>query len=184
LFCQVIIVVPEGERELCQGVIKPHCQISSLQLVEGGPERQDSVFNGLMEIREDIELVCIHDGGRPLVSEHLITSVLEGAARFGAVIPGVAVIDTLKELNLNGTVSSTLPRGKIRRAQTPQAFKRELILEAYHKAFLLGIEATDDSYLLELLDIPVQVLDGDPVNIKITGPHDLAAAAAYLKGGR
>lgn len=182
-FRQVVVVVPAGELELCRAVLKPHCRDDSIQFTEGGLKRQDSVFNGLKEIREDIDLILIHDGVRPLVSKALITSVLEGAERYGAAVPAVAITDTLKELNIDNTVCSTLPRGKVRLAQTPQAFRRELIVEAYRKAFQLGIEATDDSYLLELMDQRVQVLPGDPVNIKITGPHDLMAAAAYLEGG-
>ncbi len=184
LFHQLILVVPEGELEFCEGVIKPYCQVNLLQLIEGGSRRQDSVFKGLKEISKNIELICIHDGVRPLVTRALITSVMEEAARHGAAIPGVAITDTLKVLNTNDTVRSTIPRSKIRLAQTPQAFQRELIVEAYRKAFLLGIEATDDSYLLELLDARVQVLPGDPCNIKITGPHDLVAASAYLRGGQ
>ncbi|NMA91786.1 MAG: 2-C-methyl-D-erythritol 4-phosphate cytidylyltransferase [Firmicutes bacterium] len=183
LFSQIILVAPVGEVELCRDVLKPYCRMDLLHLVEGGARRQDSVLSGLVEVREENELVCIHDGVRPLVSRELIASVLEMAAGHGAAIPGIAVTDTIKELNEDNTIQSTIPRRKIRLAQTPQAFRRKLIQGAYQQASLLGIEATDDSYLLELMDYPVQVLPGDPVNLKITGPHDLVLAVAYLKGG-
>ncbi len=183
IFRQILVVVPEGDREYCQEIIRPHCRLDLLQLIEGGAARQDSVFMGLKEIGAEIEMVCIHDGVRPLVSKELIISILEGAARYGAAIPGIGVTDTLKELNANETVRSTVSRDKFRLVQTPQAFQRGIILEAYRQAFLLGVEATDDSYLLERLDIGVKVLPGEPHNIKITGPHDLLVASAYLKGG-
>ena len=180
----IIVVAPPGEVELVKKILRSHCSQSEYKVVEGGPRRQDSVFQGLQSLPPEIDLVCIHDGVRPLISERLVSAVLNGAEKYGAVIPVIPVTDTLKEINFDETVRATLPRQRVRLAQTPQAFQRDLIVEAYQKANLLGLEATDDSYLVEMLNVPVHILPGEPDNIKITGPCDLLAAEAYFKGER
>lgn len=180
----IVVVAPLGEVELVKKILRSHCSQAEYKVVEGGPRRQDSVFQGLQSLPPGIELVCIHDGVRPLVSERLISAVLKGAEKYGAAIPVIPVTDTLKEINFDETVRATIPRQRIRLAQTPQAFQRDLIVEAYRKANLLGLEATDDSYLVELIDLPVHILPGEPDNIKITGPCDLLAAEAYFRGER
>ncbi len=181
---QLVVAAPPGEVDIVRKILKPFCPSELLTLVEGGRRRQDSVFKALQEVRPELGLVCIHDGVRPLVSRELIRSVLEAATRNGAAVPAVPVTDTLKEITLQGTVKETLFRYRLRRIQTPQAFRRELILQAYEKAYQLGLEGTDDAYFLELLEIPVYLVPGDPVNLKITTPHDILAAEAYLQGGR
>jgi len=181
-FIGIIVVVPPGEVEFAQKILKPFCPLDRLTLVEGGLRRQDSVFNGLQAVPAEAELICIHDGARPLVSRELILAALEEGGKWGAVVPVIPVTDTLKEVDLDGIILATLPRSRMRLAQTPQVFQQALIRDAYRQANLLGIEASDDAYLLEILGTRVHTLAGDPRNIKITGPHDLQAAAAFLKG--
>lgn len=181
---QVVVAAPPGEMEIVRKILKSFCPPDLLTLIEGGQRRQDSVYKALQEIRPDIDLVCIHDGVRPLVSRELVHSVLETADRHGAAVPAIPVTDTLKEITLEGTIKETVPRYRLRQVQTPQAFRRELIMEAYEKAYRLGLEGTDDAYFLELLEIPVHLVPGDPVNIKITTAQDLLAAEACLRGGR
>ncbi len=179
---QIVVVVPPGEIVHTRKILKPFCSLDQLVFVEGGKRRQDSVFNGLKMVDPGTALVCIHDGVRPLVSKSLIDAVVEAAAQWGAAVPVVPVTDTVKEVSADGFIKRTVPREKLRRAQTPQVFRQELIREAYRKAELLGIQATDDSYLLELLGFKVATVPGDPENVKITSPHDLKIAAALLKG--
>lgn len=180
---QMVVAVPPGEVDVVRKILKPFCPPALLTLVEGGQRRQDSVLKALQKVRTELDLVCIHDGVRPLVSQKLIGAVLEAAARNGAAVPAIPVTDTLKEITLRGTVKETLFRYRLRRIQTPQAFRRELIIRAYEKAYQLGLEGTDDAYFLELLEIPVYLVPGDPLNLKITMPHDILAAEAYLRGG-
>ncbi len=179
---QIVVVVPPGEIVQTRKILKPFCSLEYLVFVEGGKRRQDSVYNGLKVVDPSAPFVCIHDGARPLVSKRLIDAVLEAAMLFGAAVPALPVTDTVKEVAADGFIKGTVSRDKLRCAQTPQVFRQELIREAYRKADLLGIQATDDSYLLELLGFKVITVPGEPENIKITCPYDLKIAAALLKG--
>jgi 2-C-methyl-D-erythritol 4-phosphate cytidylyltransferase len=179
---QVIVVIPPGETVQVRKILKPYCPLDQLVLTEGGVRRQDSVFNGLRVVSRAAELVCIHDGARPLVSKTLISVTMLAALEWGAAIPVLPITDTLKEISADGMIKSTVPRDNLRRAQTPQIFRQELIQEAYRKAEVLGIDATDDAYLLELLGFRVFAVPGDPENLKITCPADLQIAEALLKG--
>ncbi len=181
---QIAVVVPPGETGLARETIKPFCALDKTIFVEGGKRRQDSVSRGLQEISPDMEMICIHDGVRPFVSPSLFEAVLDAALQWGAAIPVIPVTDTLKEIAISGMISRTISRETVRSAQTPQIFRRDLILEAYRKAQLLGIEATDDAYLLELLGERVCAVAGSPSNIKITQPLDLLFAATLIQGGR
>jgi len=180
---QVVVVVPPGEIDYAREVIKPHCSLEKSIFVEGGKRRQDSVYFGLKAVSPEAEIVCIHDGVRPFVSAELFDRVLQAALQCGAAIPVIPETDTLKEISINGLVSRTLSREAVRRVQTPQMFRRELIVEAYRKAQILGVEAPDDAYLLELLGEKICTVAGSPANIKITYPLDLLFAEAILKGG-
>jgi 2-C-methyl-D-erythritol 4-phosphate cytidylyltransferase len=179
---QIVVVVPPGETVQVRKILKPFCPLDQLTFAEGGEKRQDSVFNGLRVVNRDAGLVCIHDGARPLVSKMLIDATLRAALLWGAAIPVLPVTDTLKEITADGVIKGTIPRENLRRAQTPQVFRQDLIQEAYRKAEILGIQATDDAYLLELLGFKVFTVPGDPENLKITCSADLKIAEALLKG--
>lgn len=181
---QVIVVIPPGDAVYARKILKSFCPLEKLNFVEGGRRRQDSIYNGLQLLDGGAELVCIHDGVRPLATKELVDAVLDAACEWGAAVPVVPVTDTLKEVAENGLIRGTLSRAALRRAQTPQVFRQDLIREAYRKALVLGVEATDDAYLFELLGEPVYTVPGDPANIKITSPHDLVVASALLKKGR
>lgn len=181
---QVVVVVPPGELVQARKILKPHCSLDRLVFTEGGKRRQDSVFNGLELVNREADLICIHDGARPLVSSFLIDAVINAAEQWSAAIPVIPVTDTLKEVGSDGFIKSTIPRENLRRAQTPQVFQQNLFREVYRKAEMLGIEATDDAYLLELLGYPVFTVPGDPDNLKVTCPSDLQVAAALLRGER
>ena len=128
-------------------------------------------------------MVCVHDGVRPFVSSELFEAVLKAACKYGAAVPVIPVTDTLKEVSLGGFIKGTVPRETVRRAQTPQIFRHDLICRAYEKAHALGIEATDDAYLLELVGETVYIVPGSPANIKVTQQQDLLFAGALLEGG-
>jgi len=148
------------------------------RVVAGGLRRMDSVYSGLLAAEGDI--VIIHDGVRPLVTPSMIDRGVRECKKYGACIYAITATDTVK-LVQNGSVERTLERGKIYLTQTPQVFRRSLILKAYTKAYEEGIEAPDDSYLLELLGIPVRILNGARENIKVTSPIDFRFVESLMK---
>jgi 2-C-methyl-D-erythritol 4-phosphate cytidylyltransferase len=178
----IVVVVPSSEMEFCKKEILPSASLESeVKLIAGGRRRQDSVFNGLQYLGDAEGVVLIHDGVRPLVSMALIQACVQGANQWGACIPAVKVMDTLKQIDTEGNILGTIPREMICLAQTPQAFRLPIIRRAHLEARRMGLEATDDASLLEALGMPVHVLAGSRENIKITTPEDLVYAEALLK---
>lgn len=145
-------------------------------VVRGGVRRQDSVARAFAAVPAASEIVLVHDAARPLVSADLITRSIAAAVEFGAAVVAVSATDTVKRTNEAGAVVETLPRERIHLAQTPQAFRRDVLLTALAHAG----DATDEATLAERAGYTVHVVDGDPRNIKITTPDDLAAAERWL----
>ncbi len=177
----VLVVAPERLVEARHiaaglGLRKP------LTCVGGGARRRDSVLAGLRELGElgDCEWVVVHDAARPLVTEALVDAGLRAARRTGAAVPGLPIVDTVKAVNEQGLVAGTPDRAVLRAIQTPQVFRRELLLRAHAAT---DDDATDDAALVERLGAQVTVFPGDPRNLKITAPHDLAVAVALLGEG-
>jgi len=176
----ILIVTREKEINLCfTEVITPFQFQKVITVVAGGKERQDSVFQGLKALPSQCELVVVHDGARPLITHDIITEVILTAQRQGAGIAAVPVKDTIKRVN-DQTVLETIPRGEIWAVQTPQAFKKELILKAYQAAYEQGFYGTDDASLVERLGEKVKIVHGSYENIKITTPEDLDIGMAIL----
>jgi len=142
----------------------------------GGKERQDSVARGLAALPREFDLVAVHDAARALVTPELVGRVVADAASRGAAIVAAPLEDTLKAASL-GAITRTVPRAGLWRAQTPQAFRRELLERAHAEAH--GT-ATDDAALVEALGVEVRITEGDAMNFKITREADLALAEAVL----
>lgn len=178
----IVLVVPEdflqeAEALLREGSGKFHAPVWT---VAGGAERQDSVSNALKRLPSDCEWVLIHDGVRPFVTAKLIEATLDAAARSsGAAIAAIPATDTIKRVT-NGYVSETLPREAIWLVQTPQVFRKDILLEAYRRAREEAWMATDDASLVERIGIPVSVVLGERTNIKVTTREDLAWASVFL----
>jgi 2-C-methyl-D-erythritol 4-phosphate cytidylyltransferase len=149
--------------------------------VEGGAEREDSVALGLEAVPPGIPLVLIHDAARPFVSSDVIEGVLQGAAKWGAVVPGVSVTDTIKLTRPDGKVVSTLPRQLLSAVQTPQGFKTEVLRKAFKKLGRRRSKMTDDGAVAQEAGFTVHVVPGDPGNFKITTPKDLSQAKDIAK---
>lgn len=182
---RIVLVLPAADIEhFRKKILLPLNLHHDVQLVAGGTYRQASVRNGLEEAGPSDGTVMIHDGVRPLVRAGLIRSCLAGSKTTGACIPAVAATDTVKQVNENGIVVSTLDRDTIQLAQTPQTFVTGLIRQAHQLAFTKGFVATDDASVAEFAGEQVYVVPGDPDNIKITHPQDLAAAGAILSSWR
>ena len=147
--------------------------------VPGGALRQDSVAAGVAALPGDVELIAIHDAARCLVAEKDVRAVIEAAARTGAALLATPATDTIKRAR-DGRVLETPPRRECWIAQTPQVFRAALLREALERAAREGVTGTDDAELVERLGTPVSVVEGDPANIKITLPEDLARAEWLL----
>jgi 2-C-methyl-D-erythritol 4-phosphate cytidylyltransferase len=148
--------------------------------VAGGAERQDSMRAGLDALPASVEFVAVHDAARPLVQPEDVARVVAAAERCGAALLAVPVRDTLKRVR-DGRVVETLAREGLWAAQTPQVFRTSLLREAIAKAEAEGFQGTDDAQIVERLGAPVEIVAGDPSNLKITWPADLAWAEACVR---
>lgn len=182
LIHDILLVVPSGDITFVKKtIIQKYCISKVSQVLSGGRERQDSVKNGLDAVGDDYDVVVIHDGVRPFVSDDLIRlSVLE-AFKERAVTTGVPVKDTVKMVDQDGWITETLNRNCIWLTQTPQAFKREVIKEAYRMAYNDCYYGTDDAGLVERIGMQVKMLPGCYENIKITTKEDLLLAEGFIK---
>lgn len=151
-------------------------------LVEGGERRQDSVEHAFAYLGARADLVVIHDAARPLVSADLIRRTIDAAAEYGAAIAALPARDTLKRADAQRMIAGTLPREEIFLAQTPQAFRAD-VLRAALALSRPDADVTDEAMLAEQAGHPVRLVDGDPRNLKITTPDDLAMAESLLGGG-
>lgn len=164
---QIIVVCRQDER----GQFQQLCQDQRIEFVEGGQERQNSVYAGLQNVR--YENVLIHDGARPYVKKEQIQLLLECLKTHQACLLMVPCKDTIKEVHHNQVVK-TLKREMLMQAQTPQAFKKEIIIQAYKQGIEQGIQATDDAQMVEMFtNEKVYVVMGDYENKKITTKDDL-----------
>lgn len=176
LVSDIVLVLPAAE--VGEGLGRSFSRIRAV--VEGGPERQDSVWNGFARVAaRGADIVLVHDGVRPLVSADLISRVIEAAAETGAAVPGLALEDTIKEFA--GTrIRRTLDRTGLVRVQTPQGFSFAVLKEALETARRESFLGTDEAMLVERLGRPVMLVQGEARNIKVTTPLDLKAAEAFL----
>jgi len=175
---RIVLVLPEKKTEYGKHLIKEFDIKKEIIITAGGKERQDSVREGLKNIEGDI--VLIHDSARPFVSPMLIEKIIQDVERFGAVIPGLPISDTIKRVEKKQIVA-TLNRDEIYAVQTPQGFEKEIILEAYESAYRENFYGTDDALLVERLGIGVRIIEGEPLNIKITKREDFEMAEAIFK---
>ncbi|MCM8779926.1 MAG: 2-C-methyl-D-erythritol 4-phosphate cytidylyltransferase [Candidatus Omnitrophica bacterium] len=148
-------------------------------LVTGGRRRQDSVRNGLKHLNSACVLVLIHDAARPFVTQEIISNAINTAKKFDAAIAAVELKPTVKAIDSRGYISKTLERNRIFEIQTPQVFKKDLIIKAYDR--FGHINVTDDSALVEKLSKKIKIVKGSYFNIKITTPEDLVFAEAILR---
>lgn len=155
-----------------------------LSIVPGGKERQDSVRNGLCAFMSRPDIVLVHDAVRPFVDARIVNAVIESASKHGAAVVGVKVQDTIKVEGKKGFYSKTMDRSKLWAVQTPQAFSYDILMRAHKRARSSGYLGTDEASLVERLGVPVRIVEGDPMNMKITTPNDLRLAEMWLKEGR
>jgi 2-C-methyl-D-erythritol 4-phosphate cytidylyltransferase len=161
---------------------RPNLAFMEIEIVTGGEERADSVQNALARLHADVDFVAVHDAARPLLAAKWIDAVFKEAERSDAAIPGIPVTSTLKRVQSVNTgghlIKETVSRDQLWLAQTPQVFRRALLLEAYAKRG--KAPATDEATLVEQLGHPVSVVPGSPMNLKITTYDDFKMAEALV----
>jgi 2-C-methyl-D-erythritol 4-phosphate cytidylyltransferase len=176
----IILVAPPAEVAATKEMVEAAGITKVVAVTGGGVERQDSIRNGLDLLRDDSEIVVVHDGVRPFVTEEMIKSSVAAAKEAGAAVVAVPVKDTVKRAE-NLSVIETVPRDELWLAQTPQAFRCDIIKKAYLEAEKNSFIGTDDASLVEAMGKGVKIVPGSYENIKITTPEDLIFAEAILK---
>jgi 2-C-methyl-D-erythritol 4-phosphate cytidylyltransferase len=174
----VILAVHEDDKAALEKLADIHGLSKIKEMVFGGKERQDSVYNALKTV-EKAEMVLVHDGARPFIAENVIKELLKEAGNRGAAIAAAPVKDTIKKAE-GGIVQETIERSGLWQVQTPQAFRIDLLMEAHRRAQQEDFTGTDDASLVERLGEEVGIVESDYDNIKITTPEDLYFAEAIL----
>jgi 2-C-methyl-D-erythritol 4-phosphate cytidylyltransferase len=178
---QIVVIVPPGREAFCmQAIVEAEGLRKVTHIVAGAETRQGSVIAGFRCVREDIDVVVIHDGARPFVSPALIQMSIEQAYRRGSAVVAVPVSDTLKRVSPEGDILETVDRQHLWRAQTPQAFRRSILQRALVHAEAHQIEGTDEASLVESMSQAVHILPGSIWNVKVTTPDDLTFAESML----
>lgn len=178
---RVVVIVPPGREEYCRQEVIGRGRFRKVcQIVPGAETRQGSVGAGFRRVGENVDIVVVHDGARPFVSPALIQASIDVAALKGSAIVAIPELDTVKRASAEGLIVETLDRRGLWRAQTPQAFRREILQEALEHAERLNIAGTDEASLVECLSRPVQIIPGSVWNLKITSPDDLLFAEVLL----
>ena len=184
---EIILVVRRDDLGwVRENILSKHNLTKVTKVVGGGAERQDSVACGLQEIYETSrgdDIVIVHDGARPFVDQKKIEESIIGARERGACILGLRIRETLKRVDKNGIIQSTIPSKGLWIAQTPQAFKLPLIKKAFLLAKREGFYGTDEASLIERLPHDIKVIEGSFWNMKITYPEDFQMADQIIKMG-
>lgn len=176
---QTLVVIDPEDRELFQRRFGPTLAFMNITVLDGGAERADSIEAALARVKPEADFVAVHDAVRPCLIGKWIDKVFAEAEKTGAAILAVPVTATLKQVTPENVIDATLDRKNIWAAQTPQVFRRELLLEAY--ASRGDTAVTDDAELVESLGHPVSVVEGSALNLKITTQTDLKLARGALK---
>lgn len=178
---QTILVAGPDDMEEVKRKLGANLSFMGVNLVAGGAERYETVANALAKVKEEADLVAVHDAVRPCVTEEMIDAVFAQAAKTGAAILGSPVRSTLKRVGTANLIENTVSREGLWEAQTPQVFRKDWLLEAYAKRDQAGEAITDDAQLIEAIGKKVTVVEADPSNLKITSPSDIRLAEAILK---
>ena len=180
--CQTILAVAPEDMDTMKSNFGPNPGFMGVKLVQGGPRRCDTVAAGLEVLVEEAEYIAIHDAARPCVTSDLIDAVFAEAVKTGSAILAAPVTATLKRVSDSMVVDKTASRAGLYEAQTPQVFRKDILLDAYRKLKDGGgPDATDDSEVVERAGHAVSVVKSDASNLKVTVKGDMALANAILK---
>lgn len=178
----LVVVVAEAEIDYVKGVLEHVAGLKPWQVVAGGSERQYSVWNGIQALQgaSDEDIILVHDAARPLISEQVILDTIQAVREKGAAIAGVPAKNTIKVCDADKAVVNTPPRSTLWEIQTPQGFRRDILVAANEQAVKDGFLGTDDASLVERTGQKVYIVESDYRNIKITTPEDMQIAEAFL----
>jgi 2-C-methyl-D-erythritol 4-phosphate cytidylyltransferase len=176
---QVILVISPEDRDDFKFKFASNVAILGIDVVEGGQERCHSVEAALAQVKPEADFICVHDAARPCIADVWIDNIFQAAEKSGAAIFAIPVAGTLKRVNATHQIEETVPRDNLWEAQTPQVFRRQLLLDAY--AGRDGFEATDEAQVVERMGHPVSVINGSPLNLKIATKEDQRLAEQALK---
>lgn len=171
---QTILVISPEDLEFFKEKFRPNLAFMDIEIVTGGAERADSVLKGLERVRSDVDFVAVHDAARPLIVKEWIDKVFRAAEQYEAAILATPVTNTLKRVDANQTIEKTVSRESLWGAQTPQVFRRQLLLDAY--AARGNLQPTDEAQLIENLGRKVKIVEGSSLNLKITTQEDFRIA--------
>ena len=177
----IVVVVKEDESEFFKKEILDKYNFKNIKIAYGGKERQDSVYNGLKSLDKKCDIVLIHDGARPFVSDKIIDNCIEEVKEHKAIVVGVPVKDTIKVIDNDKNIVDTPNRSVLWAVQTPQTFDYNILIDAYKDAFKSGFYGTDDAMLVERIGYKVKMVEGSYNNIKITTQKDLSVGSQILK---
>lgn len=178
LISHILVIVHPDDMRLASEVIKRYRINKVQQIIPGGSTRTQSVYNGLKNISSNADIVLIHDGARPFITQEIIKQAVSGAGKYGSSVCAVQAISTMKEVDDEFFITLTPDRARFYECQTPQVFRRNIIVKAYKEAVAKGYDGTDDSALVERLGYKVKVVAGSKYNIKLTTPEDMILAEA------
>lgn len=180
---QVILAIAAEDRELFERRYRANVAFLNIQVIEGGAERHETVAKALEALGPDADFVAVHDAARPCVTPELIDRVFAAAVKHGAALPGIAVADTLKRVDDEDKILGTVDRAGLRAVQTPQAFRRDWLERAHAQRQRLSATAavTDDAQLVEAIGHDCRIVEGTPLNLKITSRDDLLLASSILR---
>lgn len=188
LFCvredvvQILIAVAKEDRELFERRYRANVAfLANAKVIDGGAERYDSVQNALAHCTPEAEFVAVHDAARPCLTAEMIDRVFAKGAETGAAALACRVSDTVKRTDASGVIQETISRENLWTVQTPQVFRRKLLMEAYARRGEIQVPVTDDCQLVEALGEKVYLVENDASNIKVTTQQDLQLASAILK---
>ena len=181
----IYVAVRNTEIERFQTQVEEHGFAGRVQVVEGGDNRQESVAHALAALpAEPDDFVLVHDAVRPLIDAATIDRTIDAVIEHGAAIVGLPAVDTIKQVERTAhgaLITSTIPREFVVQAQTPQGFRYDLLQRAFAEATADGFVGTDEASVAERAGLPVAVVHGSQVNLKITQPGDLELAEFYLR---
>jgi 2-C-methyl-D-erythritol 4-phosphate cytidylyltransferase len=178
--CEIVLAVSEDDYDMVKTKFGANLGFMGVKLVKGGDKRWLTVRNALAALSSEAKLVAIHDGARPCLAAETITQVFEAAEKTGAAILAAPVNATVKRIDEKNTIETTVDRNRLYLAQTPQVFKRELLLDAYQRITDTHVDFTDDAQVLEQAGMKVTIVESEQTNIKITTQNDLKLAEVIL----
>ena len=179
--CQIIIALPSEHIQTADAMLRRHSMRVEVRCVPGGSNRQESVRCGVAHVRQDADVIMVHDAVRPLCDRDTMRRVLDAAWKNRAAVPGLPATETIQRVSRRGRVLSTPPREELHAIQTPQAFHAGILKSALDRAHQENFLGTDESSVVRWAGHPVMVVRGSPDNIKITRPLDLEIAGLLIE---